>query len=197
LKLLKEKKAEKELQMIFGLFILLIISLVVLSLFFKFTEKSSGQLAGAGEEWRKKAAIEKASQDCEILCNQIHDDNTLIEFCKTSYRVDWNKDNTIGGREDWGKWQFCEELIPCFVLVDNCQDGKYTGKKCRSVLKKERPDAYAKLSDAPATGLCGELDNDGAKVENGEPVLKDNGMYCDDIAKTNWRCRFGFYNRVS
>jgi len=179
LNFLKSRKAEKELQMIFGLFILLIISLVVLSLFFKFTEKSSGKLEGASTEYFTKAEKEKAIQACQVLCDGILDDNTLIEFCKKTQAIDWNGDKTLGGKVSWGKWEFCEDTIPCFVLVDNCQQGKYDGIYCKEILSN--PDynsqaTYAKLAAGTAAdkcGLCSECSN----------------LNCT----ANWRCKFGYH----
>jgi len=167
------KKAEKELQMIFGLFVLLIISLVVLSLFFKFTEKSSGKMEGASTDYFAKADLEKVKQDCQSKCDQITNENDAIEFCKAITKVDWNGDKTILGNATYGKWQFCEAKIPCFVLVDNCKAGMYDGAKCKAILS----DANNNNLDAYAILVSGGL-------EDGCGLTPD--------ANSNWKFKFQF-----
>jgi len=175
--LLLNRKAEKELQMIFGLFVLLIISLVVLSLFFKFTEKSSGKMEGASTEYFTKAEMDKAIQECQLKCDNIKDDNTLIEFCKKTVQIDWNSDKLIKGNVSYGKWQFCENKIPCFVLVDTCQGGKYDGSKCKEVLSDPNNNNIAAYN-ALASGDV-------------EPALHDDGCGLTN-EPSNWKVKFGF-----
>jgi hypothetical protein len=164
------KKAEKELQMIFGLFVLLIISLVVLSLFFKFTEKSSGKMEGASTEYFTKAELEKVRQDCQSKCDQIITDNDAIEFCKALTKVDWNGDKTIVGRATYGKWQFCEAKIPCFILVDNCKGGMYDGSKCKAILSDPANNNLEVYASITADGL-----EDGcALTTTGDPATSSN-----------------------
>lgn len=178
--MLLNRKAEKELQMIFGLFVLLIISLVVLSLFFKFTEKSSGKMEGASSEYFKKADLDTVKQDCQSKCDQINTDNDAIEFCKVSVKIDWNGDKTILGNATYGKWKFCEAKVPCFVLVDNCKQGMYDGAKCRDILFN--PDNY----NLPAYDALAGGDVD--------PALHDDGCGLPDD-NSNWKVKFGFTPR--
>ncbi|MFH1591513.1 MAG: hypothetical protein ABIC95_06325 [archaeon] len=174
------KKAEKSLQMIFGLFILLIISLVVLSLFFKFTEKSSSSMATASDEWFSKAAIDNAQQECEVLCENIKDVNTGIEFCKRYMRIDFTGDNLLEDMYSYGQWDICEDKVPCFVLVDNCKGGTYDGNKCHDLLVSRRNDAYI--------ALINEMDVGQADADEGTCGLDD-----EDIAITNnWKIKFDF-----
>ncbi|MEM0231212.1 MAG: hypothetical protein QXW00_00310 [Candidatus Woesearchaeota archaeon] len=170
------RKGEKELQMIFGLFVLLIISLVVLSLFFKFTEKSSGKMEGASTEYFTKATIDKAIQTCQGLCEAINDDNTLIEFCKRTIQVDWNGNQNLKDKVTYGKWQFCEDKVPCFVLVDKCQNGKYTGETCKNTLLDPDNNNLATYDQLAARGL-------------------DDGCGLDTESQMNWKVRFGFTER--
>jgi len=151
------RKGEKSLQMIFGLFILLIISLVVLSLFFKFTEKSSSQMSTASTEYFSKAAIDKAIQECQNLCDTIHDSNDIIEFCGKIQRIDFNGDNALLDKVSRGKWDFCEDQVPCFILDDNCKNGEYDGFKCKQVLLNpdyHRMDYYVALNATGMGGTC-------------------------------------------
>ncbi|MCX6709972.1 MAG: hypothetical protein NTV63_03420 [Candidatus Woesearchaeota archaeon] len=189
MKFFNGKKAEKELQMIFGLFILLIISLVVLNLFFKFTEKSSGKMEGASTAYFTKEQKSQVIQDCEMKCDGIIDDNSRIEFCKATKKIDWNGDQTLGGKIREGKWEFCEDMIPCFVLVDNCKEGTYTGASCMQILSNpefNNLDTLAALSAGKASDVC-NLTSTGADLTT---------KTCADTANANWRCKFGFFSEV-
>ena len=151
------RKGEKSLQMIFGLFILLIISLVVLSLFFKFTEKSSSQMSTASTEYFSKAAVDKSIQECQNLCDTIHDINGILEFCGKVQKVDFDGDNALLSKISRGRWDFCEDQVPCFVLVDNCKQGQYDGFKCKQVLldkDNHRMDYYIALNNTGMGGTC-------------------------------------------
>ena len=174
------KKAEKSLQMIFGLFMLLIISLVVLNLFFKFTEKSSTKMEGASTEYFSKAEIDQAKQDCQALCDNIKDQGTLLTFCKTYHQIDWNGNQIEGDMISEGLYDFCEHKIPCFVLVDDC--GKtstagvvYDGNYCKTQLQANRVAWYDALANNPVSGTA---------------ALDDDCGMTDSCA--NWKCRFGF-----
>ncbi len=170
------KKGEKSLQMIFGLFILLIISLVVLSLFFKFTEKSSSTMSSTGKEYFAKAAVDKAIQECQVLCESIEDVNTAIEFCKKYQSIDWDGDNLLNSKVSYGRWDFCEDKVPCFVLVDNCKEGIYNGEGCNSLLDQYRDDFYESLYNEP-----------NGNIEEGTCGLDPN-------SPGNWKMVFGFNN---
>jgi len=181
------KKAEKSLQMIFGLFMLLIISLVVLNLFFKFTEKSSTKMEGASTEYFSKAEIDQAKQDCQALCDNIKDTGTMLTFCKTYHQIDWNGNQIMNEPISEGKYDFCESKIPCFVLVDDCGKSStagtvYDGEKCATVLNdpnNNRQAWYQALAQDYGAVAGTYTVTDGCS-----PVLTDT---C-----ANWKCLFGF-----
>ena len=172
------KKGEKSLQMIFGLFILLIISLVVLSLFFKFTEKSSGVMKGTQEEFFSKQEMQKAENECEVLCSEINDIDSALEFCKKYQRIDFDGDKSVSGltQASRGRWTFCEDKIPCFILT-NCvlEPAVYDGTKCKTILTEYRQDYYAQLEYASPEGTC-DLSTEG-----------------DAETSPNWVYRYGYY----
>lgn len=178
------KKGEKSLQMIFGLFLLLIISLVVLNLFFKFTEKSSSKMESASTEYFSKASKGRAIQDCQALCDNIKDIGTLMEFCRTHHSLDWNGNQIADDLISEGKWDFCENKIPCFVLIDNCgqtsqpASDPYDGYQCARVLnnpENNRLNWYTALA-------C-----DDGVTEDFEGTC---GLDVDSTA--NWMNKFGF-----
>ena len=161
----KSKKADKSLQMIFGLFLLLIISLVVLNLFFKFTEKSSSKMESSSTEYFSKAQKAQAIQECQALCDAIKDKGTAMNFCKQYYSIDWNGNQIDGDKISEGSWDFCEEKIPCFVLVDNCGGENpggtiYNYEYCAKLLSNpanHRTNWYCALENP---GNCGLDDSD-------------------------------------
>lgn len=184
------KKGEKSLQMIFGLFLLLIISLVVLAMFFKFVKKSSTGIEESSQDFAKTAAIDTAKGECQNLCNVANDDASKIEFCSTRYQVDWDKDGTIEGKAQYGAWVFCEKKIPCFVLVPDCKN-KYDGHYCRELLAKLAPNKYYQLyldseGDVPTTGDY----TDGCGLPNSATVADPAaGLF---PTQYNWKERFCF-----
>ena len=146
------KKGEKSLQMIFGLFILLIISLVVLSLFFKFIGKSSSQTEAITTKYFSESQKGNVIQECENLCGNIKGIDGAIEFCRRTYSVDWNGNNIQGNLITEGRWEFCEDKIPCFILVD-CKG--YDGSSCKNILSTQRPDFLTELTKDGLNGTCG------------------------------------------
>ena len=131
---LNKKADDKSLQMIFGLFVLLIVTVVILTLFFKFTKHGTGKLTEMQNDYFTMQKKDEAKQVCQSLCNDIKDEDSLIEFCLKSIKVDYNGDKLLKSPAKYGKWSFCEDKIPCFVLVDDCHDGIYNWKKCINVL---------------------------------------------------------------
>ena len=151
------KKGEKSLQMIFGLFILLIISLVVLSLFFKFIGKSSSQTEAITTKYFSESQKGNVIQECENLCGNIKGIDGAIEFCRKTYQVDWNGNNIQGNLISEGRWEFCEDKIPCFILVE-CRG--YTGLDCKSILSTQRQDFLTELTKDNVSGTCGMSNTD-------------------------------------
>ncbi|MBN2422367.1 hypothetical protein JXB41_04005 [Candidatus Woesearchaeota archaeon] len=194
-----QKRGEKSLQMIFGLFMLLIISLVVLSMFFKFVKQGTTKTSGELEKWAKEASKEAAISNCEALCDSIADEDSLLDFCSTLYQVDWNEDGPVEGKASQGRWWFCEKKIPCFVLVPNCKN-RYDGNRCRQVLAEYRSDLYVRfLNDAE--GLTPDTNGDGT-IDADENLLAiqdgcdlpywDPDLPIEETSKYNWKQRFCF-----
>jgi len=147
------KRGDKSLQMIFGLFILLIISLVVLSLFFKFSETSTGRMQESTKSYFSKANIDAAIQECGNLCNGIRDINGIIDFCRSVQEIDFDGDELLISEWSYGQYDFCECFVPCFVLVDDCR--QYNGKYCALLLQEKRPDYFTQISNHDPLKSCG------------------------------------------
>lgn len=189
-----KKKGEKSLQMIFGLFLLLIISLVVLSMFFKFVAKGSSETSTAAEDYTKSAAIDKAITECENLCREANDIASKIEFCSTIYEVDWDKDGSIEGSAEYGQWWFCEAKVPCFVLTDSCKS-KIDGHYCRDLLAEYSVKKYMRLYwDSEGDDPVSAADfSDGCNLPTRCSDPNTDGQY-----KTlyNWKEKFCFSSDI-
>ncbi|MFH0876114.1 MAG: hypothetical protein V1859_09330 [archaeon] len=205
------KRGEKSLSMIFGLFMLLIISLVVLSMFFKFVKQGGETTGNVAQSYAKEAAIDEAKAACAAMCEGIKDIATEIEFCSSMYKIDWDKDGRKEGTATYGQWWFCEEKIPCFVLVENCKS-RYDGNRCRKDLAEYRPDLYIRfLNDIE--GLSPDTNNNGVEPLPGsketEIAFQDGcGLYYSRVdttavnpegitTKYNWKERFCFNESIA
>ena len=113
-------------------------------MFFKFSKKGTSTIDDQLSKNLKEAAVEEAKVECQTLCNKITDDNTLIDFCATQFSVDWDEDGLVEGPATEGKWAFCEERIPCCVLVENCKN-RYDGHVCREKLAELSKEKYYSL----------------------------------------------------
>ncbi|MBN1386326.1 hypothetical protein JW968_05130 [Candidatus Woesearchaeota archaeon] len=171
--------------MIFGLFLLLIISLVVLNLFFKFTEKSSTKMQGASTEYFQKAAKEQAIQDCQAMCDNIKDIGSLMKFCKSYHSLDWNYNQIANDKISEGLYDFCENKIPCFILVDDCGQTStpvaepYDGETCRNVLKDWDNNRVQWLVDLSCDGNANDFEGSCGL----DPTSRANWYY-----KYNYSC---------
>jgi hypothetical protein len=184
------KKGEKSLQMIFGLFILLLISLVVLSLFFKFTEQSSSAMGETTEKYFSEAEFEKAVSECQVLCSKVSNVNTALEFCRTAQKMDFDGDKEASKYTpaSWGLWDFCEDRVPCFLLVE-CESGMtvYDGKKCKEVLRR-RTDYYNAIEYDPS-----DFESPNPILPKGTCGLTVTG---DPENSPNWIERYGYYQNA-
>lgn len=118
-------QGQNTLGIIFGFFILLIVTLVILGLFFKTAEKGESGMEGATTEYFTKQNIQKAVSECKSLCDSITGIDSAIEFCKKVQKIDFNGNGVItGDTAERGRYSFCESQIPCFVLTD-CTDKGY------------------------------------------------------------------------
>ncbi|MBW2971212.1 hypothetical protein KY320_03570 [Candidatus Woesearchaeota archaeon] len=186
------KKGDKSLSMIFGLFILLIISLVVLSLFFRFTERSTGTIEETQESFFHKQAMEQAISQCQTACSSITDVNTALEFCRKYQKIDFSGDKEASSitKVDWGQWQFCEDRIPCFILTE-CKSGLtvYDGAKCKDYLLNKRKDYYNGLEYSQAEVGAGK------DTKAGTCGLDTSATTPEEIALSpNWVVKYGYHS---
>ncbi|MBT3464113.1 hypothetical protein HOD20_00345 [archaeon] len=186
-----KKRGEKSLQMIFGLMMLLIISLVVLTMFFKFSKKGTGELQQQLGASLQEAAREDALIRCQSMCNDITDDNSLIDYCSAQFTVDWDKNGLVQGPVSSGKWWFCEERIPCFVLVEKCKR-QYDGNVCRNILAEFNTKNYYSLHVNLDASVPDVKDfGDGCALPTSTSSPDTDGQF---PTQYNWKERFCFAN---
>ena len=174
------KKGEKELQMIFGLFVLLIISLVVLMLFFRFIKGSTGSIRGVQKDFFAQNKIDNAIETCKSLCDEIETADDAIDFCSRTMKIDFNGDGMAANftRANRGAFTFCEDRIPCFVLYPKCPNADnpiYNGNYCKHLLASRRPEYLKKLMYKTPEGTCNL------------PTTAGEG------AEANWVLKYGYY----
>ncbi len=159
------KKGEKEIQIIFGLLILLIISLVVLNLFFKWVRIGGETLEKQLSDAEKKQAWEKVTGECISLCSKATNINDNIEYCRKVVKIDFDGDNAYRSKADYGRWEFCENTLPCFVVVGDNPQCNFNGNQCRKIMASDRPDVYSTLTSKPE-GTCQLKLNSGTRKTN-------------------------------
>ncbi|MBI4439208.1 hypothetical protein HY640_04710 [Candidatus Woesearchaeota archaeon] len=155
---MRSKKGEKELQVVFTLLILLIVSVVVLGLFFKMVRKADDPI---GIELRKQQIQqmkEAAFSKCRNLCSEAQDRDSTIEFCREIVQMDTDGDGVLEEKGTYGKWEFCEDRIPCSVLLDSDYNCKKKAGDCKKVLMDNLPSVYCSLFwSGDFKGSCNQL----------------------------------------
>jgi hypothetical protein len=172
------KKGDKELQMIFGLFILLIISLVVLSLFFKFMKQSETGLRNIAEKTFDENKVSDAENFCRNICSNIQTEDAAIEFCKTAVAIEAG--NAVQKHEQfsYGKNIYCEDTIPCFLLIPCPENtGAYGPIECRNMLWENARDYYLKLRYNNTINDGGQSGDCKLPTEPTDPATQRNWVY--------------------
>lgn len=134
--------------MIFGLFILLIITLVVLNLFLQSAKKGVGQVGQVSTQELASQEVDRLKLNCQALCDGINDANSAIEFCASTQSLDTSQDKTkIPEKARYGKFEFCKTKVPCFIVIDNCKSGQFSMNSCKNLLLQDKAtwDRYNKL----------------------------------------------------
>ena len=149
---MNKKAQEKGLQMVFTVFVLVIITGVIIMLFLKTVKVPKIKC-------NQNQKIESAIMDCQSACNAMNDFegraaiNGAIEFCSKTETIDYNCDGMVKGENmSYGSFISCEDRVPCFELV-SC--GDYDGAKCKELLKQEAPQKYNVIAYKNISGDCG------------------------------------------
>lgn len=138
------KAQVKAIEIILGMFILLVVAVVLLSLFRSFFSRQRGQLEQMATEEQRTAAMENALQTCNNLCYRAQSescsDQKVAEWCLESTEFDLNN-NGHSASVEYGSTAgifSCEQPIYCFQIAACEQCGVGQGvigaKTCRQKL---------------------------------------------------------------
>ena len=147
-----KKGQEKGIQLVFVVFVLLIITITILMIFFKTVRVPKMKCDPAKD-------VQMAVTSCQDACDAIGDLggqaslNSAIEFCSKTVSIDYNCDKlTKGEKMSYGTFTSCEDKVPCFELI-SCQG--YDGNKCHDLLKNRAPAKYNQIAYKDYTADCG------------------------------------------
>jgi hypothetical protein len=163
------KKGDKSLNMIFALLSLIIVSFVVLNIFFKWIDLGNIFIRKEVDDTFQEGLLNDAILDCRSSCLNADTVDTKINYCRKFMQLDMNNNDVLEGEiADIGVHKACEDFVPCFVFT--IPDCNIDAKACRTLLASKRPDLYTEFYDAEGTGTC--------SLNPADP--------------TNWITKFGF-----
>jgi len=116
----------KAVEIVLGMFILLVVATVLLQVFRSFMGQQTGQLQEEIMEQNRQNSISLALQKCNGLCQQAQaagcSDLSVAKFCLEQVEIDYNGNGQRNSREfgqEAGIYS-CEIPVYCFQLTD-CQ----------------------------------------------------------------------------
>lgn len=175
-------KAQKSLEMIIGLIILLVVAGVVINIFLSQFEE--GKITGITGNLQCENQKNKFKSQCEALCSEYKvSKNTVdaVKYCEKNTALDWNCDgdepDTVAATSEDLKLQMCEDKIYCFNVYTCKGSGWKLGyEDCKEKMCRVYTNTYSehiagqKIKEVIKAGTCTLPDND---IEN-------------------WHRRFGF-----
>ena len=149
---------EKTIEMVFIVFVLVIVTSVVLGVFLKVFRPSIFK-----QKCNEVYQIQQAKQECMRACDMISefggsssvDDE--IEYCAKTEKIDANCDGLYNEILNYGTIESCEDKVPCFLLYPNCQD--LNPEKCKRILLDNNPQKYNQIASTSIQGDCNLTDN--------------------------------------
>ncbi len=150
--MMRKKGMEKTIELLFVVFVLVIVSSVVLMVFFKTFRQNIFK-----PKCNPSFQISQAKQDCMQACSLITDfgeasTNDMVEYCSKTEKIDNNCNNIYKGEIiDYGQILACEDRVPCFLLY-KCRD--LDGEKCKDILLKYAPHKFNKIAYTNISGDC-------------------------------------------
>lgn len=135
------KKGVNALEMVFAMFILIVVTLVIIRLF-------SAQVSGGAlpkiDDFRQAYDYDKQVTSCKSLCslytNTCEDLSAAVDFCRKKVSIDIDGNFKSGEKGHFGvvKGQpYCEDGLYCFHVVEDCSCGNYVlnAKTCLQIMK--------------------------------------------------------------
>ncbi len=175
------KRGEKELQLIFGLFVLLIITVVIVAVFLN-AIKQVNEPGKYAKKTIDDAQWQLLVADCQLECDRATDENGVIEFCSATKSLGSTDTKAAPSRGEYGGNQFCTTKIPCFLVVNNCKE-QYTADRCKQQLLGDEATYYKydRLVTDVNSNLVTFTDGCGLKTD---PQ--------DLESKANWKLRYDY-----
>lgn len=162
----------KAIEIILGMFILLVVAVALLQVFRQFMTQQSGQLEQTIIQERVESSRKMAMQKCNSMCNEAITDSCseakVAEYCLHEVGIDYNGNGETRS-DEYGSTAgiySCEEPVYCFQIsnCDQCgiQQGAEGARKCREKL----------CSFLSSQGLSGDTLNNMAKtsIEPGDCI---------------------------
>ncbi len=147
-----KKGIEKAMEMVFIVFVLLIVTSVILGMFLKVVRPSLFR-----QKCNKVYEIQQAKQDCMQSCELINTFggeevlNDEIEYCAKTEKIDGDCDGLYNEVLSYGTIESCEDRVPCFLLY-SCNE--LTPQKCRELLLKNNQQKFNQLAYTNISGDC-------------------------------------------
>ena len=147
-------KGVEALELIFTLFILIVVVLVVIRMFI--TKMSLGGIEKPVENIRDAYNYDSAKSDCDNLCSKYESDcsdtQAAVKFCLQKVSIDIDGNRITGEKGHYNVVEqipMCEDGVYCFHIKNNCMCGSYTldAKTCLKVLC----DYYTNVQDFNST----------------------------------------------
>lgn len=134
----------KAVEIVLGMFILLVVSVVLIQLFKNFMGQQAGQLQDTMLEEKIRASKDRALESCNSQCSQASaascSDLEMANFCLKKVGIDYNGNGRADSKE-YGEIvgvYTCEDPVYCFQLTscDRCgiPSGAEGARKCKQIL---------------------------------------------------------------
>jgi len=134
----------KPIEIILGIFILIVVSVMLLQLVRRFMTEQSGRLEQLSLEERRQASMENALQVCNNLCNRAMaescSDAKVAEYCLQEVSIDYNGNGRTFGNEYGSAAGIytCEIPVYCFQITEcsscNLPQGVQGAQRCKTRL---------------------------------------------------------------
>lgn len=149
----KMRKGINALELVFAMFILIVVSLVVIRLFINIV--TTRQITEPLQDIKRAANYDKEVVKCSNICerytagtNPCTDTRSAVEFCLTKVSIDIDNNGNPGEKGHGGvivNLPYCEDGLYCFNIKENCACGSQVlnPKTCLQILK----DFYINMQD--------------------------------------------------
>ncbi|MEM5799560.1 MAG: hypothetical protein QXZ43_02760 [Candidatus Aenigmatarchaeota archaeon] len=134
------RKGINALEIVFGMFLLLIVVLVVVRLITQFVTPS--KIAGQLDSFDNAYKFSQEKSNCKNLCDEYTTEECnrmyAVKYCMQKINIDIDGNRVVGEKRHGGfvtQLPYCEDGLYCFHIYD-CKCGTYmlTPENCRKIL---------------------------------------------------------------